>query len=82
MEDLPTVRQITSAIPMLRQAYELAIQIEALDSCVGDELISRERRQFQSQFEQMAAKLSFDLVERGPPRVVINNDDQVTGMSQ
>lgn len=78
--DYPTVRQITTATPYLRQAYELAIRVDATDSFAPDDQCERERRQFLFQMEQVASRLGFDLVERGTPR--IETPDNVTSMSR
>lgn len=65
-----STRSITSATACLRQAYELAIRIDACDSFAPDDQCERERRQFQFQIEQLVSRLGFDLVERKPIRLI------------
>jgi hypothetical protein len=69
-----STRSITSATACLRQAYELAIQIDAMDSFAPDKLIDQHRRQFQSQVEQLAARLGFRLDPNSKPHLVSSQD--------
>lgn len=70
MSDLPSVRAIHRATPILRQAYELAIQIEAIDSYADEMVVDQHRRAFQSYIEQIASRLGMpDLT------IVASNDE-------
>lgn len=74
------VKRINDTRALLRQAYELSVQIEAIDGFASDQLVERHRLSFQSQMEQIASRLGFDLIERGAPR--IETPDNVTSFGR
>lgn len=72
------VKRINDCRALLRQAYELSIQIEAMDGFASEKVVDRHRLSFESQIEQVASRLGFELIERGKPRLV--TEDNVTSM--
>lgn len=61
MTSAPSASQIDKARIPLRQAADLAIQIEALNSFAPDKLVDQHRRQFLFHMEQVASRLGYRL---------------------
>jgi hypothetical protein len=80
MTDLPSVRSINNATAPLRQAYELAVQIEALGS-FAPEVLDFHKVQFMRQLEQVASHLGFDIPCKRPALEIVR-DDGVNGFGR
>lgn len=70
---LPTVKQIDKARIPLRQAADLAIQIEAMDGFAPDNVTACHCRQLVFQMEQVAMRLGYELRPLGPVLAVDNS---------
>lgn len=76
-DEPPTLKQIVRSRHHLEAAMQVAIIFEGCAKYLPEASVGVSRRLFHSYMQQAANALGFDLIERQPPHIVVNNDASI-----